>query len=60
MDINAKIDFDKENKYQDVAFDYYAEKMALCGTDHCIKVFQKNEKEAFEIVSKWEVNSLKN
>jgi len=47
---------EKENYYQDVAFDYYTTKMALCGSDSKIKIFTKNNfDEGYEISSVWEV-----
>jgi len=47
---------EKEDYFQDVAFDYYATRMALCGNDRLIKVYEKsNLDEGYEKCSQWEV-----
>ena len=58
--IKQEYDKDKDNHYQDVAFDYYTMHMALCGTDNFIKVFKKNPlDEGYYLLNKWEVIHLK-
>lgn len=47
---------DSEDYLQDMVFDYYGNKMAVCGSDRKIKVFEKNEKdEGWDQVAVWEV-----
>jgi hypothetical protein len=47
---------DSEDYLQDIVFDYYGTKMAVCSSDRKIKVFEKNEREdKWEQVACWEV-----
>jgi len=42
---------------QDLVFDYYGNRMAICSSDRKIKIFEKNEKEEEWIqIAGWDVN----
>lgn len=41
---------------QDVVFDYYGTRMALCSSDRKIKIYEKNEIDgAWSLIAEWEV-----
>ena len=48
---------DAEDYLQDISFDYYGSKMAICSSDRKIKVYEKNEKDdSWDPLATWEVN----
>jgi hypothetical protein len=49
--------FDESEDYlQDVVFDYYGSKMAVCSSDRKIKIYEKNETEgSWDYITDWEV-----
>jgi hypothetical protein len=48
---------DSEDYLQDVVFNYYGNKMAVCSSDRKIKVYEKSiNEEAWEQIACWEVN----
>jgi hypothetical protein len=47
---------DSEDYLQDVVFNYYGNKMAVCSSDRKIKIYEKSLKEdKWEPVASWEV-----
>jgi hypothetical protein len=53
---SSKMSVESEDFLQDIVFDYYGNKMAVCSSDRKIKIFEKNEKdEAWDYVTSWEV-----
>ena len=49
------IDAENEDFLQDISFDYYGTRMAVCGSDRKIKIFEKNNRQEWEIITTWEV-----
>ncbi len=50
------MEVDSEDYLQDIVFDYYGTKMAVCSSDRKIKVYDKNEsEERWDQVASWEV-----
>jgi hypothetical protein len=50
---------DSEDYLQDIVFDYYGTKMAVCSSDRKIKVFEKNEiEDSWDPVACWEVKII--
>jgi hypothetical protein len=49
------MEIDNEDYLQDISFDYYGSRMAVCGNDRKIKIFEKNEREDWEQTAAWEV-----
>jgi len=59
MDYQIKnLDLDKENTFQDVAFDFYSYYMALCGTNGIIKIYKNDENFTYKFFTSWEVYIL--
>jgi hypothetical protein len=53
---SAIMEVDSEDYLQDIVFDYYGTKMAVCSSDRKIKVYDKNEsEERWDQVASWEV-----
>ena len=53
-----KLEIDCKDFLQDVAFDYYGTKMAICSSDRLITVYDKKEGDNWELVYSWEVNFI--
>ena len=50
---------DSEDYLQDVVFNYYGNKMAVCSSDRKIKIYEKHLKdEKWELVTSWEVRNF--
>jgi hypothetical protein len=50
---------DSDDYLQDIVFDYYGTRMAICGSDRKIKIYEKTENEedeGFLKIAEWEVN----
>jgi nucleoporin SEH1 len=50
------VDAENEDFLQDISFDYYGTRMAVCGSDRKIKIFEKNSRQEWEIMTTWEVS----
>ena len=46
---------DNEDFLQDISFDYYGTRMAVCGSDRKIRIYDKNGSEQWEQIAIWEV-----
>lgn len=47
---------ESEDYLQDIVFDYYGNKMAICGSDRKIKIFEKTDtEEGYVQVATWDV-----
>ncbi len=48
---------DSEDFLQDVVFDYYDSKMAVCSSDRKIKIYEKSEIDgSWDCITEWEVS----
>jgi WD40 repeat protein len=50
------MEIETEDFLQDYVFDYYGDKMAVCGTDRKIKILEKNEGEDWNQIAIWEAH----
>jgi nucleoporin SEH1 len=47
---------DSEDYLQDISFDYYGNRMAVCSSDRKIRIYEKNDKdEGWDQIALWEV-----
>jgi nucleoporin SEH1 len=50
---------DSEDYLQDVVFNYYGNKMAVCSSDRKIKIYEKSLKDdKWEPIASWEVRNF--